>query len=61
MRTSAFLYRSIVEAPAPVVFHWHERPEAIERLLPARLVRIEHRSGGIRDGGRVVLAIGVGS
>ena len=61
MRTSAFLYRSIVEAPAPVVFHWHERPEAIERLLPARLVRIEHRSGGIRDGGRVVLSIGVGS
>lgn len=61
MRTSVFVYRSIVEAPAAAVFRWHERPDAIERLLPARLVRIAHRSGGIRDGGRVVLSIGAGA
>jgi ligand-binding SRPBCC domain-containing protein len=60
VRTSEFIYRSIVEAPAPAVFHWHERPDAIEQLLPARLVRLEHRSGGIRDGGRVVLSVGAG-
>jgi ligand-binding SRPBCC domain-containing protein len=46
-----FCYRSIVEAPAPAVFRWHERPDAIEQLLPSRLVRVVHRSGGIRNGG----------
>ena len=55
-----FCYRSIVAAPVPAVFRWHERPDAIEQLLPSRLVRIVHRSGGIRDGGRVVLEIGAG-
>ena len=57
---SVFCYRSIVAAPASAVFRWHERPDAIEQLLPSRLVRVVHRSGGIRDGGRVVLALGVG-
>ncbi len=56
-----FVHRSVVTAPAAAVFRWHERPEALEQLLPpGRLVRIEHRAGGIRDGGRVTLSIGLG-
>ena len=56
-----FVHRSVVTAPAAAVFGWHERPDALEQLLPpGRLVRVEHRSGGVRDGGRVTLSIGVG-
>ena len=56
-----FVHRSVVNAPAAAVFRWHERPEALEQLMPpGRLVRIEHRAGGIRDGGRVALSIGLG-
>jgi len=56
-----FVHRSVVKAPAAAVFRWHERPEALEQLMPpGRLVRIEHRAGGIRDGGRVALSIGLG-
>ena len=29
-------------------------------MPPGRLVRIEHRAGGLRDGGRVTLSIGLG-
>jgi ligand-binding SRPBCC domain-containing protein len=57
---SVFCYRSILSASPSAVFGWHERPDAIEQLLPSRLVRVVHRSGGIRDGGRVVLALGAG-
>ena len=56
-----FVHRSVVNAPAAAVFRWHERPEALEQLMPpGRLVRIEQRAGGIRDGGRVALSIGLG-
>ena len=56
-----FVYRSVVTAPAAAVFRWHERPEALEQLMPpGRLVRVEHRAGGVRDGGRVTLSIGLG-
>jgi lipocalin/uncharacterized protein YbjT (DUF2867 family)/ligand-binding SRPBCC domain-containing protein len=58
---STFTYRSIVGAPAAEVFLWHEQPEALAALTPARLVRIEQQAGGIRDGGRVTVSIGVGS
>lgn len=52
-------YRSELPAHAPEdVFSWHERPGALERLLPpwAR-VDVEHKEGGIRDGARVVLRV----
>jgi uncharacterized protein len=40
------------------VFDWHERPGALERLTPPwGEVEVLHRSGGIRDGGRVGLRI----
>jgi lipocalin/ligand-binding SRPBCC domain-containing protein len=56
-----FIHRSVVPAPADAVFRWHERPEALLHLMPpGNWVRVEHREGGLRDGGRVTLAIGLG-
>jgi lipocalin/uncharacterized protein YbjT (DUF2867 family)/ligand-binding SRPBCC domain-containing protein len=57
---SMFTYCSIISAPAAEVFRWHEQPEALATLTSPRLVRIEAREGGIRDGGRVTLSIGLG-
>jgi ligand-binding SRPBCC domain-containing protein len=59
--SAVFTYRSVVPAPAADVFEWHERPEAVLALIPSRrFVRIESQTGGLRDGGRVTLSIGVG-
>lgn len=52
---STFSYRSIIGAPVTEVFSWHEQPQAL-----AALVRIEQQEGGIRDGGRVTVSIGLG-
>jgi len=61
VRRGLFVHRSVVTAPAAEVFGWHERSDALQQLMPAgRLVRIEHRAGGLRDGGRVTLSIGLG-
>ena len=57
---SRFTYRSIIGAPAAEVFRWHERPEALAALTPAAFVRIERQQGGIRDGGRVTVSLGLG-
>lgn len=47
-----------VPVPAAELFAWHERPGAFERLNPPwQPVEITHRSGGIRDGARVVLRV----
>ena len=59
--SDVFTYRSIVTGQAADVFRWHERPEALLDLLPSRrFVRIERRTGGLRDGGSVTLSIGIG-
>ena len=58
---STFTYSSVIEAPAAAAFEWHEQPGALAVLTPAGLVRITKHEGGIRDGGRVTLSIGVGS
>lgn len=52
-------YRSDIPDHAPAsVFAWHEHPGALERLIPPWAnVDIEERTGGIRDGGRVVLRV----
>lgn len=43
---------------ADTVFAWHERPGALERLTPPwERVEVVERSGGLEDGGRVVLRI----
>ncbi len=58
---SLFTHRSVVDGSADEVFRWHERPEALLDLTPSRRwVRIESRSGGLRDGGRVKFSIGAG-
>ncbi|MDX2182945.1 MAG: TIGR01777 family oxidoreductase [Gemmatimonadaceae bacterium] len=47
-----------VPVPAAELFAWHERPGAFERLNPPwQPVQVTHRSGGIRDGARVVLRV----
>ena len=56
-----FVYRSVIPAAAAAVFAWHESPQALLDLLPrGRWVRLEERAGGIRDGGLVTIAIGLG-
>jgi lipocalin/uncharacterized protein YbjT (DUF2867 family)/ligand-binding SRPBCC domain-containing protein len=57
---STFTYRSVIPAPVAQVFHWHEQPGALAALTPAGPVRIETQNGGIADGGRVVISIGIG-
>lgn len=54
-----FSYRTELPGHSPDdVFAWHERPGALERLTPPwGDVEVLRRSGGIRDGGRVVLKI----
>jgi lipocalin/uncharacterized protein YbjT (DUF2867 family)/ligand-binding SRPBCC domain-containing protein len=58
-RLSTFTYSSIIGAPATEVFRWHEQAGALAALTPATVVRIEEQEGGIRDGGRVTLSVGV--
>ncbi len=53
----------ITECPVPVeaLFEWHDRPGAFERLSPPwEAVRVIERSGTIRDGDRLVMAMRVG-
>jgi uncharacterized protein (TIGR01777 family) len=58
---TTFVARSRMPAPADVVFAWHERPGALERLTPPwQRVRVLERSGGIRDGGRLTLEVRAG-
>jgi lipocalin/uncharacterized protein YbjT (DUF2867 family)/ligand-binding SRPBCC domain-containing protein len=57
---SRFTYSSIMGASAADVFRWHEQPGALAALTPSGLVRIEQQEGGIRDGGRVTVSIGLG-
>jgi uncharacterized protein (TIGR01777 family) len=54
-----FIKRSHLPFPAAEVFAWHARPGALERLTPPwDSVRVLESTGGIRDGGRVVLLVG---
>ena len=53
--------RSRIPAAAEVVYRWHARPGALERLTPPwESVTVEEQSGGIEDGSRVVLRVRVG-
>ena len=54
-----FTYRTELADHTPeVVFDWHERPGALERLTPPWAdVEVLDRSGGIEDGGTVSLKI----
>lgn len=56
MKTELFIKRSRIDVPAADVFAWHERPGALQRLVPPwEKVTVTHNSGSIRDGARVVL------
>ena len=47
--------------PATAVYAWHARPGALERLTPPwERVVVLSRTGGLGDGGRTVLRVGLG-
>jgi hypothetical protein len=53
------VFRSALPVSAAEAFAWHEREGAFARLSPPwQPVRVLERSGGIRDGGRLVLDAG---
>lgn len=55
-----FVARTVIPAPAEAVFAWHEAPGAFERLTPPwEPVRVVRHVGGIRDGARVSLRVGL--
>jgi ligand-binding SRPBCC domain-containing protein len=54
-----FTFSSIIGASAAEVFRWHEQQGALAALTPAAL-RIEEHDGGIRDGARVTVSVGLG-
>lgn len=61
MKTLRFQRRTRIAAPAEVVFAWHARPGALERLVPPwERVTVKERTGGIEDGARVVLRVNAG-
>lgn len=50
-----------IARPAADVFAWHERPGALQRLLPPwEHVEVESQRGGIRDGAEVVARVRIG-
>ncbi|GAA4442576.1 TIGR01777 family oxidoreductase [Bremerella cremea] len=56
-----FTFRSKIPVSVPMAFHWHERPGALDRLLPPwENVQIEQRSDSIDPGSRVVLRMSLG-
>lgn len=58
MKESIFEAEGFSKFPAADVFRWHERPGAFERLNPPwNPAHVLERSGGIRDGARVKLAV----
>lgn len=60
MAVRSLTFRSEINAPAEVVFGWHERPGAFLRLNPPwSPVRVVSAEGGIRDGARVRLRVPV--
>lgn len=61
MKSEVFHFTTKLKADPEAVFAWHESPGAFEALSPPWMdVKVVERSGGIRDGGQVVLSIGVG-
>ncbi len=57
--TSEVIERSVtLPVGAEEAFAWHERPGALERLIPPwERVEVLERSGGITDGARVVVRL----
>ncbi len=56
-----FSYSSWIDAPVRVVFGFHERPGAFEKLAPpGRRIEILSRKGGIETGARIEFRTRVG-
>jgi uncharacterized protein len=56
-----FEYRSTIPVSAADLFAYHDRPGALERLLPPwEKIRVLERTGGIRDGGKLVMEMNIG-
>ncbi len=57
-----FVARSRIAAPPEHVFRWHERPAALERLMPPweRTEVVERTGSGVREGARIVLRVPIG-
>ena len=54
-----FMKRSRIPASSAATFAWHARPGAFERLAPPwERIEILEQTGGIQNGGRVVLRVG---
>lgn len=61
MSTAEFRRTLRLPVSAETLFAWHERPGAFERLSPPwDHAKVVERSGGIRDGARVVLDVPTG-
>lgn len=53
--------RSEMPVSAQILFDWHERPGALDRLIPEWMpARVTDHTGGIRDGARVTLSVPLG-
>ena len=56
-----FIRRASINAPADLLFAWHENPAAFGRLEPPfQKVDVLEKTGGIEDGARVTVAIPAG-
>lgn len=59
MGSESFSKRTRLAASADEVFAWHARPGALERLTPPwQSIEVEERTGGLKEGARVVLRVG---
>ena len=59
MKTETFVRRSRIAAPAEVVYAWHSKPDALQRLTPPwEHAKVIEKTGGIERGARVVLQVG---
>jgi uncharacterized protein (TIGR01777 family) len=56
-----FEYRSIMPVSAENLFAYHDRPGALERLLPPwENIKVLERTGGIPDGGKLIMEMKIG-
>ena len=52
---------SAIPAPPETIYAWHERPGALERLMPPwKEAAVLQRTGGVADGARTVLSVPLG-
>lgn len=56
-----FIKRSRIDAPADVVFRWHEQPDVLARLMPPwQKATLEQRPASLEDGERAVIVLHLG-